>query len=501
MKKIIGILTLAVVANLSIGCADLTENPVGLLSPEGFYKSKKDVETAIFGAYGWIASEPLFGRQFLSALMLRSDMVDIGNRGTSAERIQVNDFTMDANNGMVSRFWPIWYQVISAANSAEAGAISLKLPDTEGNPLIAEARFVRAFSYYHLVRNFGAIPYIAEFISDPESVKTISKTSEEDVYKNIIADLEFAKTNLPDKQPGDVRTRPTKGTAATYLASVYLAQGNYPKALAEAKFVIDNKDRFGYKLEADFQDLFRAEKGDLIKETIFAVDFLGNINSGPANDDLMGPMVGNRLPEVGGFGVLVPSLKVYQTWDANDYRKQVSFQDTLRTGTKVVPYTGFPDPRPHIDKWRRFPGNASSQARYTDFNYQDFRYAEVLLIAAEASVEVNGPNNEALGYLNQVRTRARNAAGKLRTAPVNLVAGKSKAEMIDQILDDRRLELAFEYKRWYDIKRRKLGDIVFKGPNALEPRAAWDANRDYLMPIPSTELAINPNLKPQNPGY
>ncbi len=501
MKNSLNILVVSALAGLTLSCADLTENPVGLLSPSGFYKTKKDVESGIFGAYSSIASEPLFGRQFLSALMLRSDMVDIGNRGTAAERIQVNDFTMDAQNGMVARFWPIWFQVISAANSAEAGGQSLGLPEAEINPLIAEAKFVRAFSYYHLVRCFGGLPYIEGFVSDPESVKTIKKSSEADIYTKIVADLEFARQWLPDKQPNDVRSRPTKGTAASYLASVYMTQGNFAKAYTEAKFVIDNRDKFGYRLETDYQDLFRADKADAIKETIFAADFLGNISQGNYNDDLMATMMGNRLPEVGGFGVLVPSLRVYSTWDSRDYRKKVSFQDTLVLGSRVVPYTGFPDPRPHIDKWRRFPGNAGAGARYSDQNYNDMRYAEVLLIAAESLAETTGPNAEAVGYLNQVRTRARNAAGKLNAFPTNVPTTISKQDFIDLVLEDRRLELAFEFKRWYDIKRRKLGDVVFKGPNALEPRSAFNANRDYLMPLPATELAINPNLAPQNPGY
>jgi hypothetical protein len=502
MKKILGVVLCTILVTLTISCADLEERPVGILAPEGFFKTKKDVESAIFGAYGIIASERLYGRVFISALMLRSDMVDIGNRGTAAERIQMNDFTMDANNGMVAQFWPVWYQVIGAANSAEAGAKSLNLPETEINPLIAEARFVRALSYYHLVRCFGSIPYVAEAVSDPEKLKTLGKTSEEEVYKNIIADLEFCKQWLPDKQPNDVRTRPTKGTVATYLASVHLTNNNFQKAYAEAKFVIDNRDKFGYRLESDFQDLFRAERGDAIKETIFAVDFVGGIFQAPIyNDDLMANMVGNRLPEVGGFGVLVPSLRVYQTWDSRDYRKKVSFQDTLILNGRVIPYTQFPEPRPHIDKWRRFPGNAGIGGRYSDFNYSEFRYAEVLLIAAEAIAETVGPNDEAIGYINQIRTRARNAGGRTTQFPANLSGPFTKADFVNLVMEERRLELAFEWKRWYDIKRRKLGDSVFKGPNALEPRSAFDANRDYLMPIPRTEIDLNPNLAPQNPGY
>src|SRR5690606_37427417 len=249
----------------------------------------RDVETAIFGAYGWIATERLYGRQFVTAIMLRGDMVDIGERGTPAERQQVNDFNMDDNNAMVRTFWPYWYQVISAANAAIAGAESLNLAEAEINPFIAEARFIRAFSYYHLVRVFGDIPYIDYFIENPESVQDLSKTPVAGVYQGIIADLEFAKEWLPDKQPSEVRSRPSKGTAAAYLASVALTREDFQRAYEEAKWVIDNKGRFGYELEQDYQDLYRAEIADNLRETIFTVDFLGQQNgSGGANDDIMG---------------------------------------------------------------------------------------------------------------------------------------------------------------------------------------------------------------------
>ncbi|MBC8152805.1 MAG: RagB/SusD family nutrient uptake outer membrane protein, partial [Bacteroidetes bacterium] len=132
----------------------------------------------------------------------------------------------------------------------------------------------------------------------------------------------------------------------------------------------------------------------------------------------------------------------------------------------------------------------------------DFRYAEVLLIAAEALAETTGPNPEAIGYVNQIRARARNWVGRpLQTFPADVPATTDKAAFINLVLEERRLELAFEFGRWYDIKRRKLGDAVFKGANALETRPTFDASRDYLMPIPKTELDINPNLRPQNPGY
>jgi hypothetical protein len=139
MKNILNKTLLVTLIGCFVSCTDLEEKPVGVLAPEGFFKNPKDVQTAIFGAYGWIASERLWGRQFVTAIMLRSDMVDIGDRGTPAERQQVNDFNMDDGNGMVRQFWPYWYQVISATNSAIAGAESLALPEEEINPLIAEA--------------------------------------------------------------------------------------------------------------------------------------------------------------------------------------------------------------------------------------------------------------------------------------------------------------------------------------------------------------------------
>lgn len=102
------------------------------------------------------------------------------------------------------------------------------------------------------MRVFGSVPYINYPITNPESVKTISKSSEAEIYAAIIKDLEFAKQWLPNMQPDDIRTRPTRGTAASYLASVYLTMKDYQNAYTEAKYVIDSKDLFGYRLEGRF---------------------------------------------------------------------------------------------------------------------------------------------------------------------------------------------------------------------------------------------------------
>ena len=143
-------------------------------------------------------------------------------------------------------------------------------------------------------------------------------------------------------------------------------------------------------------------------------------------------------------------------------------------------------------------------------NYIIFRYAEVLLIAAEAGNEI-GKTPEAVGYVNQIRARTR-AGGNISwegggygsfppsDSPADVSAGISQDDFRNLVLEERRIELAFEYKRWYDIVRRDLGDQVF-GPDGLEPQTNFDKNKHYLIPIPQTEIDMSPNLEPQNPGY
>lgn len=503
MKSLKIICSLACLLGMMWGCTDLTERPVGILAPESIFRTPNDVEVAVLGSVGLLATEELYGRQFTSALMLRSDMADIGDRGTVAARIQMNDFNMDDNNAMVLAFWPRWYQVISAANAALAGSQVVQGPEARINALAAEARFMRAFSYFHLVRNFGQIPYIDFFVSDPATVRNISKSSVDFVYGKIIEDLEYAKQWLPDRHPNNVRTRATKGTAASYLASVYMTLANWQKAYEEAKWVIDNKDRFGYNLIPDFQNLFRAPNQNGLAEHVFAVDFLGlQTAPGNINVDFTASMTGVRGADRSGWSVNVPSLRVYQTWPEGDYRKRVSFDSAIMMGGRLQPYQNFVNTkRPHIAKYTRFPGNAQGEFQQSDHNYPDMRYAEVLLIAAEALGEISGATAEAVGYVNQVRARARNEAGVMNSFPANLAPGIGKNEFIRLVMEERRFELAFEYKRWYDIQRRRMGNEVFLGPNSLEPRSNFNESRDYLMPIPRQELENNPNLLPQNPGY
>ncbi len=505
MQRIYSFLTLLCLGALLNTCTDLEETPVAILAPESVFQSPRDVETAVLGSYGRFAAEDAWGRKMFLPILLRGDMVDIGDLGTPARRVQVNNFDMDANNGMVTAFWPAAYETISAANAAINGASIVAEPAERIVPLEAEARFVRSMVYFHLVRLFGDIPYITEFIDDPSAVTDIGKTPAADVYAEIIADFEYGRQNLPESYESDLRSRPTRATAAAFLADVHLTLGNYAEAYEAAKWVIDNADTYNYRLEPDFQDLFIADIADGIQEPIFVIDFKENLNDGPFNTDYMAPLTGIRgkdAPE--GWSVAVPSFRVFETWPGGDYRKSVSFDTTMLKDGEIVDYTQFGDTdaqRPHSAKFFRFFGQGAAISS-TGNNYQMLRYADLLLIAAEAANEGNGGGTaEAIELVNQVRTRAREGNPTPTGVPANLEAGLDQGAVRDLILEERRLELAFEGRRWYDIKRRQLGDEVFKGANSLEPHPNFDASRDYFFPLPGDELDRNQNLLPQNPGY
>ncbi len=520
MKNIFKLYVLGIMLVVTSGCTDLEENPVGLLAPEGYFQSETQVQSAINGCYGSMASSNYYGNGLTTPLQMMSDMIDLGFDYSNYSHF--NSFIHTPTNTYPKDLWACSYGIISNANTAISGISQIDEKQDVKERLEAEARFIRAFVYYHLVRLFGEIPYLDNL---DFKVADVEKSSVADVYAKIISDLEYALEKLPMQHPdGDVRTRPSKGSAATVLASVHLTRGNWQAAYDQAKWVIDNAGELNYELEADFQDLFRAETQDYSKEYIFSVDFLGNqrgdndVNSYTLeNDQTLGAFnsVDGADKPWRGWSMLVPSLNVFETWDDNDYRKKVSMTDSIimSDGTDSIRhYTGFNIKRPHAAKWERFSGVMKSNTAgwRSDMNYICFRYGEVLLIAAEAGNEI-GRTAEAVGYVNQLRARAR-AGGNINwdgggygsygpsDSPTDVTSGISQDDFRNLVLEERRLELAFEFKRWYDIVRRDLGEQVFNS-SGLEPQPNFNKSKHYRIPIPQTEIDMSPNLEPQNPGY
>jgi len=501
MKKILFVLTI-LLPLIQLSCTDLTEDPKGLMSPEGFFKTPSDVQAAVYGAYAEWCTTPT-EKSFLLMLMLRSDMVDIGDQNTDGDRIDINDFNMDAYNSLVDDSWVRLYASISAANTAIEGAREITADQQLKNKLEAQARFIRAFSYFHLVRCFGDVPYLGSPLETKEALDTVRRMPVADIYDRIISDLLFAKENLPAQNPSGVRNIGTQGSAATVLADVYLTLQRYADAATEARFVITNAAKFDYQLEKNYQDLFNGdiEVTGSLKEPIFTIDLKADLTSGIYNpvDGLINlTRIRDLAPR--SLSVAVPSLKVYNSWDPRDYRKKVSFEDSVViNGVKTaLTDTKFRVPRPHIAKYFRYPGPQVGDDRSSDHHYCLYRYADVLLMAAEAIAESEGPTAEAIGYVNQIRARAR-FNGKTDTSfPPDIQLGIGRDDFIKVVREERRLEFAFEFNRWYDIKRWNALEECFTGSGSLEPHQI-DVQRDYLFPIPQSEIDLT-GFK-QNTGY
>lgn len=509
MKNFKYIFLLVIGFTVFIGCSKLQEEPKDILYPDSFFKSVKDIQTAVDGAYTHAINEEIWGRKLSIALMLRSDMVNL--QSSQTRRVEMNMHSITGNNEMVYDPWTRIYLGINAANNAISGAAKVDAGDSEKNPVVAQAYFIRAFYYFHLVRLFDNIPYLDENTSTDEAL-TISLTPKAEVYQKIIADLKYAKEWLPNTVT--TRAKPSKGSASSYLALVYLTMaGNdsgseyFQMAFNEAKEVIDNAGTYGYALDDDFQTLFNADKIDASPEPIFALDY-NNVEAPDNAYDQIAPMTGIRGDDDDqGWSVAVPTMAVYESFDTNDYRTRVSFQTECTIDGVTVDYTQFDISghehaanQPYIAKYTRYPGAyARGNKRATSHNYSMLRYAEVLLIAAEAGVEI-GENGLALQYLNQVRARARQGGestngGYVPTTvePSDVPADLTSISVAD-VLEERRIELAFECKRWYDIKRRQLGDEVFSASGYEGAKPDWDSSVDYSTPIPDEEIERNPNL-------
>jgi hypothetical protein len=520
--KLYKIFALLMIGLSIVSCSDLEEEPVGLLSPEGLFNTTDDIQSVIYGAYTHAINEEVWGRKLSVALMLRSDMVNL--QSTQTRRVEMDQHGITDDNEMVYDPWDRIYTAISAANNGIYAGEFVDVDDATKNPVIAQAYFIRAFYYFHLVRLFGDVPYISEVVTaeNLDDIKTISSMPEAEVYQKIIADLEFAETWLPNTSAN--RALPSKAAAKSYLALVYLTMAGtndntyFQLAYDKAKEVIDNKGTYGVDLDPDFQNLFNGTIGatDASIEPIFALDY----NSVEADDnayDQIAPMTGIRGDQSlyntdaddgdGGWSVAVPTMAVYQSFDVADYRTRVSFQTEAMIGGTIVDFTNFTVSthehaanQPYIAKYTRYPGvYARGAKRATGHNYSMMRYAEVLLIAAEAGVEI-GQTANALAYVNEVRTRARNGGNTTNGGYLaeTFAASSTPANLtsitVDDVLEERRVELAFECKRWYDIKRRQLGDVVFGASGYEGEKTGWDSSVDYDTPIPQDEILANPNL-------
>ncbi|MFT4567666.1 MAG: hypothetical protein ACI9FN_002633 [Saprospiraceae bacterium] len=492
MKKIfilfIGVIGLTVVYT---SCSDiLTEEPRSFLTPGSFPATEKDAIAATNAAYSRLYSSII---SFYYAFT-PSDVAFQGRHNTRPVSYFVN---LTALNGDATVMWRENYEGVARANTV----IDL-VPDTQMNEelktrLIAEAKFLRAFYYFELVRIYGDVPLIVNVLSGPDELEGVTRNPKEEVYAQIERDLEEAAAILPNTYEASEKGRATKWAALALTAKVLMTQQNFTTALVPLKQVIESGE-FG--LIAEYNNLFGElaehtlqpdKDGELVNENIFDIQWKQD-----ERRDFVQSWVGSRDVEVGGVTAvgggwenMLPTQDFLEMFEAGDLRKDISYTTEIDGNILESPRTvnAGPITGKYLNRGGASPlGNNGGQNTYF------LRYADILLLAAESENEVNGPNG-AYQYINLVRERA-------GIAPIENL---SKEALRAAIRKERATELSFEGHRKYDLLR--WGEFVNTIRNVKEPNMEIPRTniQDFhvLMPVPQREIDITNGSLIQNPGY
>lgn len=498
-KVKITVYSLIVVALFSCSSDFLDVAPSSALTTGNAYNSAQDLNNAVNGAYRTFYEEYY---QWINVVLgdVRSDNAYLGGSG-DAPLLQYEMLNISAGNSTMMNNWAQLYRGIARCNIILEKIKSVNDPaldrDNLRQNIIGQASFLRAMHYYQLVKNFGGVPLELHSNSTDPATINLPRSTEKEVYNQINADLLVAIANLPDSYSGDAsenKVRATKGAANALMAKIWAQRSDrdYTKVLQYCNAVINSPA--GYGLVANYADLFDGDHY-FSKESIMEISFLGS-NSDVANWGVQLFLA----PEDGWQKYCVPSKDLIAAYDAEGdvVRKNASvvFWDNLDwadenwnpCGDKSIAVP-FPYKEKHADGW------SSGDHPYL------LRLDDIILLKAEAQNEL-GDLAVALTTVNQIRAR------------VNLpnLTATSKTDLKTKILNERRLELAFEDQRWDDLVRAGVCTTVM---NALDeykqtcgggiPSAKIKINYNctdakWLCPIPQLERDANPNLT-QNPGY
>lgn len=489
MKKILIPITLVAVALLATNCSNdfievaSTENiaEADLLSIYNTNDGAKSFVTAIYSnALSFNASS--FSWNGLTSMT--SDDADKGSDpgDTGADKDKCDALTLDATSLSVEQVFETNYQGISKANIALNYLPKLDKADAAVVArLTGEAKFLRALMYFNLVRCYGGVP-IVDHVPVPSSAEdtdmTLIRKSKEEVYAFIETDLVAAIAVLPEKS-GYANTdlgRATKGAAHALLAKVYLYQKNWPGVKEQCAAVI------GYNLVANYATIWR-EVGEDSVESIFEIrGFGGNPSQG-----IEGYMVsqGARGTSGWGWGFNTPTLGLTNSYEAGDVRKDATIifaGETMWDGRLVSPFVA--NPRYNEKAYVSNTAETFNGDWETTKNIRVLRYAEVLLMQAEAANESG--TGDVTGPLNRVRNRA----GLANTTASGQVALRAA------IRAERRHELAFEHDRWFDIVRTGQAKAVM----AADGKTFVEGKHE-LFPIPQKFITQSNGKATQNPGY
>ena len=461
------------------GCEVLNQQPESNFTPTNFYKNADDAKAAVSAVYDPLNSQNLYAQVMWILQDQATDDAEWGNGRSTANQPKndLDKYTFTPATNTFQSIWTTVYQAINRANTVIARVPDIPMDNDLKARYIAEAKFMRGFYYFTLVRLFGGVPIITAETTSLDNLN-VARASADEVYKLIVQDFTEAEATLPATYSTGDRGRATKGAAKAFLAKVYLTRQDWPNASAKAKEVIDLNV---YDLWTNFTDAFTiANKNG--KEAVFEMQALsGGFGEGSWMQGYMRPNF-DRVNGVSGFGDDPPTENLYRTYRADDKRRNVTLRLYSSTTTPTAPASVvFPC---YVYKYLDPVATANGDGGN---NYPIIRYPDVLLMYAEALNEQSPNNASAYSTINRIRNRA---------GLPNMTPNLSQGQFRDSLLLERRLELAFEGHRWYDLVRTKRLISALKAQN---PTLAVDEHH-YLFPIPQTERDVNPQLT-QNPGY
>jgi len=499
MKKylITTIITLTLFSTISISCSDefVSPEPKYSIDSENYFNSKEDYNDALVATYDLLQSS------YVNVLLgeIASDNTLCG--GESPTDVigfqQIDDMIHTPVNSNLRDIWNWMFAGVQRANYI----LEFKdKTDFEGkNQLIAETRFLRAYYQFELVKWFGGIPMKGDVRFKVGDEKTVARASAQEVYASIEADLIFAAANL--SPTASQKGRVTKGAAQALLGKAYLYQNKFAQAATVLDAVITSGK---YSLQTDYNAMFELD-GENGTESVFEVQYTdvegagftclqcseGNVAVGFSGiRNYSGPLFSS------GFSFNIPTKESADAFEVGDKRKDVAILDIAAwaaanasfDGGKGVSYgkgnedTGYFN-RKYLPRKRS--ATAAGDLNLTNpNNYRAIRYADVLLMAAEAYSRAGNNDAKARGYLNQVRRRA--------FGDNNHDISVSGAALTDFIWAERRVELFGEGHRFFDLVR--TGKAVGKIPG-------FTASKNELFPLPIEEIQFANGNWQQNPGY
>ena len=476
-KNIFKISTLVAVSALTI-FSSCTDNFLDVKSQETIAiedQDNVDPEKFVNSIYG-MYTEWDFAFSWLGVTEMISDNADKGSSSSDngGDKRDLDELVHNSTTGSVEAMWTRFYKTIGRASlSIENTESSKVINEATKNRYIGEAKFLRALSYFYLVRMFGDVTI--QDIND-EASNSVRKPKAE-VYAYIEADLLDAIAKLPQKSeyPSKDLGRATKGAAQALLAKVYLYQGKNQQAYDMATTVVNSGQ---YDLEADYATTWRRETENG-KESVFEIQARGDATAHGVQQ--YSQTQGARGTSGWGWGFNTPSQNLLDAFNAEGdaIRRDATIifrGEKMYDGREVS--TAVENPMYNEKAY----SSANAGSGDTDKNIRVIRFSEVLLIQAEAANEIG---QDALTPLNRVRTR-------VKLAPIS---GLSKDQLRLKIWNERRLELAFEHDRWFDLVRTGQAKTMMAANGKT-----FVTGKHELFPIPNAQLIQTPSMT-QNPGW